>query len=312
MQQVKIDFIGIGAQKAGTTWLFKQLKLLPDFSFPVLKELHYFSRSPDYASSSFLAEPRLVNRLMDEEWTKRALEKIRSKKDEPRKAEWYAKWFFSDYTDDWYLSLFDASAPFKGEISPSYALLQPKDISGMYRLAPEARIIFLLRNPVDRAWSQYRFYKGWYKKDFDFNQAKTEDIIRFMDAEGQELRSDYLSTLRNYEQVYPKDQILVGFYDAIGEQPAELMEEVVRFIGGDAGDIAKYCQLEKKYTVSPAAPMPPEVRDYLKEKYRSQIEQLALRFGGYCRQWYSELYEEAGANGKVQAQATVSSSLPVR
>lgn len=302
---MKINFIGIGAQKAGTTWLFQQMKLLPDFSFPVLKELHYFSRRPEYASSNFLAEPLLANRLMDEEWTKQALEKIRSKKEEPQKAEWYTKWFFSDYNDDWYLSLFDASAPFKGEISPSYALLKPKDIAEMYRLAPEARIIFLLRNPVDRAWSQYRFYKGWRQKDFDFSQAKTEDIIRFMDAEAQELRSDYLMTLENYEKVYPKDQILVCFYDAIAEQPAVLVEEVVRFIGGDTGNIAKYCQLEKQYTVSPSVAMPPEIRAYLKEKYRNQTEQLAGRYGGYCQRWYEDLYGEKGADSKLQVLATV-------
>ena len=311
MQPVKIDFIGIGAQKAGTTWLFYQLKQLPDFSFPVLKELHYFSRSPEYASSNFLAEPLLAKRLMDEEWARLALEKVRSKKDDPRKAQWYAKWFFSDYTDEWYLSLFDASAPFKGEISPSYALLKPKDIAEMHRLAPEAKILFLLRNPVDRAWSQYRFYKGWHQKDFDFSQVKAEDIIRFLDSDTQELRSDYLSTLRNYEQVYPKDQILVGFYDAIAEQPVQLMEEVVGFIGGDTSQIEKYCQLEKKFTVSPAVPMPQEVRAYLKEKYRSQIEQLAHRYGSYCQRWCEELYEEQSAGGEVPVQATVSGTVRI-
>ncbi|MCB0598505.1 MAG: hypothetical protein KDD28_30810, partial [Phaeodactylibacter sp.] len=80
---------------------------------------------------------------------------------------------------------------------------------------------------------------------------------------------------------------------------------VVGFIGGDAGQIEKYCQPEKKFTVSPAVPMPQEVRAYLKEKYRSQIEELAHRYGGYCRRWCEELYEEKGADSKLQVLATV-------
>lgn len=36
------DFIGIGAQKAGTTWLYKNLKQHPNIWLPEIKELHYF------------------------------------------------------------------------------------------------------------------------------------------------------------------------------------------------------------------------------------------------------------------------------
>lgn len=298
MQETTINFIGIGAQKAGTTWLFYQLKQLPDFSFPVLKELHYFSRSPEYPCSNFLAEPLLANRLLNDEWAQKALDKIRSKEKNSRKAKWYTKWFFSDYNDEWYLSLFDLPTPFKGEISPSYALLEPKDIEKMYQVAPGAKIIFMLRNPVDRAWSQYRFYT-LFKKNFDFSKVKMEDIIRFIDSDTQELRSDYLRTLDNYLQVYPKEQIMLCFYDALADQPLSLMEEIVGFIGGRTGDIAKYCSLQKKVDASPPFQQPPQIRDYLKEKYRSQIEGLADRYGAYCEKWRSDLYEIKKAESRI-------------
>src|SRR3954451_6343376 len=38
------DFICIGAQKAGTGWLYEQLRAHPDFWVPPIKELHYFDR----------------------------------------------------------------------------------------------------------------------------------------------------------------------------------------------------------------------------------------------------------------------------
>jgi hypothetical protein len=36
------DFLCVGAQKAGTSWLFHQLTLHPDFCMPPVKEVHYF------------------------------------------------------------------------------------------------------------------------------------------------------------------------------------------------------------------------------------------------------------------------------
>src|SRR2546423_15689927 len=41
------DFICIGAQKAGTGWLYEQLRNHPDFWMPPMKELHYFDRFAD-------------------------------------------------------------------------------------------------------------------------------------------------------------------------------------------------------------------------------------------------------------------------
>src|ERR1700758_1596004 len=48
------DFLCVGAQKSGTSWLYRQLDLHPDFWIPPLKELHYFdelSRIPTVASA---------------------------------------------------------------------------------------------------------------------------------------------------------------------------------------------------------------------------------------------------------------------
>ncbi len=46
----EIDFIGIGAQKSGSSWLFKNLRALPDFSLQEVKEFHYFDRSPQLSN----------------------------------------------------------------------------------------------------------------------------------------------------------------------------------------------------------------------------------------------------------------------
>jgi hypothetical protein len=41
-----IDFLGIGAQKAGTTWIFERLKEIPQIHFPAGKEVHFWDTYP--------------------------------------------------------------------------------------------------------------------------------------------------------------------------------------------------------------------------------------------------------------------------
>ncbi|WP_431130356.1 hypothetical protein, partial [Flagellimonas flava] len=60
------------------------------------------------------------------------------------------KWFFSDYSDEWYKSIFAPFKGLKGEITPSYSMLSKEDISRMYAMAPTAKLVLMLRDPIDR------------------------------------------------------------------------------------------------------------------------------------------------------------------
>jgi hypothetical protein len=95
MMQSSINFIGIGSQKSGTSWLFKQFEQSNQIDLPPIKELHYFDRSESYPSPNFLSQTKLTSRLFNLKWLAKALLKI---KDEEENKLWYKKWFFSDYT----------------------------------------------------------------------------------------------------------------------------------------------------------------------------------------------------------------------
>jgi Sulfotransferase domain len=104
-----VDFVGVGAQRSGTSWLYACLYEHPGICAPI-KELHFFSRERNY---------------------ERGL--------------------------DWYLGHFDRCPPgaVRGEFSTSY--LYAPEAAGRIRAAfPEVRIMMSLRNPVARAYSQYR------------------------------------------------------------------------------------------------------------------------------------------------------------
>lgn len=156
-----INFWGIGAQKSGTSWLFYNLGRLPDFDLPPIRELHYFDQGKKYPSPDFLFQTRLIDRMKNKAYLREAIERIASSigKGRIKDTRFYLKWYGADYNDNWYLSLFRHFKGITGEITPSYSMLKKVDIQKMYALSPDAKLILMLRNPIDRAWSHYRHIK---------------------------------------------------------------------------------------------------------------------------------------------------------
>ena len=289
-----IDFICAGAQKSGTTWLFARLNELPEFSLPPIKEFHYFDRSREYPSPNKLSHTFLYRRLLDFGWTKKAVRSLfrAFRERDYKKVKWLANWHFSNYNDDWYLSLFNSLKGITGEVTPDYSILKEQDIEEMYSLIPNAKIIFLLRNPVERVWSHYRYDKYKLKHpDLDKQKIGLTEVKYFVNKDGVELRTNYFQTLERYKEFYSRDQVIIGFYDALKDNPVELLSAIVSYLGGDASKISTKCNLNTRNKVSRKVEMPSDVEDYLKEKYYPQVKVLSETYGSYFTKWYDDLYD---------------------
>lgn len=118
------------------------------------------------------------------------------------------------------------------------------------------------------------------------------EIFKFVNSDAQQLRSNYLRKIINYSHVYPENQIMIGFYDAISNRPEELLSEIVKFIGGDSDNILEYCNLDKKNNRSPRFEMPKEVESFLKHKYKPMIKELSDLYGAYFTKWYDDMYND--------------------
>jgi len=289
--------LGIGAQKSGTTWLYYQLKEIPEFDLPPIKEFHYFDRSPTYLSPNKLSETLLIKRIKRKKYLSRTIKTIRFyiKRQNWKLSKFYFKWYLSNYSDHWYLSLFDGFEGYTGEISPGYSILEEEDIKRMYRLIPDAKLILILRNPIDRAWSHFRFMK---RKAGPLAAKNVDDktIIDFLESERQILRSNYIRIIDRYSNIFPKDQILICFYDAIVHSPDELLSEITKFISGEFSIPVSQSELTKVFNKSKEIDCPESIENYLKDKYHSQIKLLAEKYGGYFNKWYEETYGEKSTN----------------
>ena len=289
--RTKPDFIGIGAQRSGTTWLFNQLKEHPEFKLPYIKEFHYFDRDRRYPSTNFLAEKYFFLRITNAVFRKRMIANFTKaiRNANTIKFKWFLNFYLRNVSDSWYLSQFSKLEGLTGELSPSYSILDIEDILKIKKLLPNVKLIFLIRDPIERAWSSFRFNysKNRIKKSLEYG-----DIINFMNLPDQELRGNYLRTIQNYQTVFKTNQMIVGFYDAIIDQPHNLVNGIAEFLDAKLRIPETSNKLFLKNNASPEMEIPEKVLQFLSEKYREDISQLSKNYSGYCMLWYQKYYKD--------------------
>lgn len=283
-------FLGIGAHKAGTSWLHWQLNQHPGVWLPPVKEVHFFDRSEHYPSPSELQPASPLKRLLKgPEQRQRFREgywRLRQGITERdwSSVRWAWHWYFGHYNEAWYRRLF--SRHFHdhlcGEITPAYSMLEGQDVAALREMNPDLKLIFMLRNPIDRAWSSVRFNRERGHSDIELDAV--EAILAQLQAPTNVLRGAYLRTLDNYLEYFPAEQILVGFYDAIARDPTGLIHGIADFLELPI-EQGWHVDNTKRVNASPWQPMPDAVRRYLAETYRPEIEALAERLGSYAQLW---------------------------
>lgn len=276
-QKRKPDFLVIGAQKAATTWLWSQFKKNSSFSMLPNKEIHYFDRS---LPNSLLPSIYPSERFLDELWRKKVRHDLETTEDE-QTINWMLYYHFSTWDDEWYQRLF-GHAPnhtLTGEVTPRYAICDDEAIEHMYCIAPNTKLIFCIRNPVDRFWSQCLM-----KYDNNSLTKGEPSAMAFLDTNNGKPRGLYSEILLRYCKKFDPSQILLVFYDAIVSAPQKTMEEIHAFLG--VPQHYDYENLEIKINKSSTSLlMPTPLRNRVLSAYRSEIKALSNVLGGYTSTW---------------------------
>ncbi|MEO0511688.1 MAG: sulfotransferase [Planctomycetota bacterium] len=244
------DFLGIGAQKAGTTWLWKNLNQHPRLALARPKELHYFSFH-DWAPLENYSD------ILDRALRKKA-----------------------------------PTAQRVGEISPVYASMPPKRIRFLRRLMPRVKVVLLLRHPIDRIWSAARMQLVRRKRQSPAD-IPLEAWLEHVDSAGCVARTDYVSMLKNWLAVFPPEQIFVGSFEQLTQQPADLLSRVFRFL--KVTDLSRSIAGEGSSRVfaGPPAEMPPALYEHLARRYRPMVERLAEMEPTIAEPWLATFDEPA-------------------
>jgi hypothetical protein len=210
-------FIIVGAARSGTTSLYDWLQQHPQVFMSPIKETNHFSQ----------LEPNLQG-----PGSEKLNEPLSWKPDGSlceRHAAIVTSW------DD-YLALFAASRAYaaRGEASPSY-LYYSSAAGNIRRRIPHCKIIIVLRNPVDRAFSNYKALVRWGRETLDFETALAMEDQRLSDGwehfwalKGLSL---YAEQVRRYLNQFPRTQIGIWLYDDLTRNPGSVFDQVCMFIG---------------------------------------------------------------------------------
>lgn len=194
-------FIIVGAPKAGTTFLYKYLEQHPRIYMPTKKEPLFFCEYPDAVGPSADAYNRNMVRSPTE-----------------------------------YESLFEEARGDQlcGEASTDYLSceLAPRNI---YRWNPTTRIIIILRNPIDRAYSEHMHLMR--------DCCETESFCKSIELEEERRKNGYvplfrhvgrglyLNGVKRYVEQFGWEQVKIIFFEDLVADPKGISRDLVRFLG---------------------------------------------------------------------------------
>lgn len=215
-----LDFVVIGAQKAGTTALFRHLREHPEISLPEGKEWPYFSHDRVYARGW---EAYIDNLLRNG---------YRADVD-PRQ-----KW--GTVTPQYMVGGVYQRDSNRAESAAYDELTVP---ARMHACLPDVMLVAILRDPIERAISHHRMavMRGQERRPFDVAIAAhlQDDALtrarRFPEeTTGYVTWGEYGRILAGYLDVFAREQLLVTFTSELERSPAQLLRRVHAFIGVDA------------------------------------------------------------------------------
>jgi hypothetical protein len=197
------DFLVIGAYKCGTTTLHHALRQHPGLFLPSRKEPNFFAFEGMAADD----HPAAATSIRDL---------------------------------DSYTALFDSapSGARVGEVSPAY-MANSVSVKGIYERIPDAKLVAIIRNPIDRAYSDFLMYvRDGVEPYRDFGRALDEQDQRR--AAGLPT-GHYISTgfygaqLEPFVEAFGRQRLHVVLMEDFAADQRTVLQEICRFLGVDDG-----------------------------------------------------------------------------
>ncbi|MGK7921949.1 MAG: tetratricopeptide repeat protein [Trichodesmium sp.] len=196
-------------------------------------------------------------------------------------------WKFND-SINWYLSHFpvipEGKNLFTGEASPSY-FDHPNSARRIYQFSPKIKLIILLRNPVDRAISQYyqwlrlnwenRSLEEVIESDLEKLTKASEKVNYWMRELNYLARGVYIEFFQEWMSFFPREQFLILKSEDFYANPEASMQEVLNFL-----DLPEYELLEyKNYNPGNYSKIDPLMRRNLSNYFQFHNERLEEYLG---------------------------------
>ena len=196
----------------------------------------------------------------------------------------------------WYAKQFgEAGDRIPGEITPGYATLPMNDIKRIHSLLPDVRLLLLVRNPIDRAWS-HAVMKLARERSRDVTDVPDGEYLEHFRSRHSIDRGDYSRMIDQWRSVFRGDQLWIGSFDDIKEDPTRLLESAFVHVGTGTDvnwEAFPYAQVIDRGVHGTAdvigkstrPDVPERFLEPLTEIYEPKIELLALEYPKLAKRW---------------------------
>lgn len=143
---------------------------------------------------------------------------------------------------DWYRSRFAAARPdqIAGEATPAYMAI-PEAVDRMAAVVPTARLIAILRNPTERAYSMYWLARAWGAETREPEEALGDAMRNPESAERvSEYLGNYVEQLEHVRRHYPASAVMTVLFEDFSGRPEAAVRQVCEFIGVDPDLVPKH------------------------------------------------------------------------
>lgn len=177
-----------------------------------------------------------------------------------------------------------------GEATPIY-MYWNESPRRIWEYNPNMKIIVLLRNPIERAYSHWNMERSRNADNLSFWEAINNEKERCRKALPQQHkvysyidRGFYLDQLRRFWKYFPKDRVLIVKNEDLKQDPDETLNHVCEFLG-----VAQFKGVAAKNVHSRpyVSRISKKEKDYLRTIFESEIKELESELNWDCSDWLS-------------------------
>ncbi len=196
----KIFLLGVGAQKAGTTWLHRTLRASDTVNFGIAKEYHIWDvlYTDQFQELRPSGEPPPPHPDRD-----RIRDLMR------REPGYYAEYFNR---------ILASGVRLTGDITPAYSALSAEDFikvrSQLAAIDAKIRVVFLMRDPFERCWSAIRMIKQVKR----ITEPDESLLLAKYTTKDFSMRTRYDRTIQNLREVFSETELYFGLYETLREE----------------------------------------------------------------------------------------------
>lgn len=285
----KPDFLCIGAQKAGTRWLYDQIASHPDAWMPPIKELHFFNRGVKRR------DRRRTRRLLVPMGKDLLSGRVRYEGDVARDLAFlWRRWrqpLFDLTTPseaerhyERYMELFEVSGDrLTGDVTPDYCTVSESQVASIARHFPGLKVILLVREPTARLWSQANMMLRAGRIDEAVLEDPERFRSRFCGSQGRGL--SFLSqAYRNWSAHFDEDQFQVFFFDDVAGKPEGVLDRLAPFLELRRDGFRLAPSFNQK-AGRRRFPIPTAIERVCRQHFASEYVELAELLGGHATAW---------------------------